>query len=141
MWKICDRLYLGDRRTAADKRALVKAGVTHVVNCTSDLPCSFPADFEYFQIRLSAQGSEFSSRMDSLCRFIDAGREDGAVLIHCSEARQRSPAAVIAYLCHSGKTVEEAIQLMREALRDRRPKFTPPPWGLMQHILTYYDQW
>ncbi len=132
MWKIIDQLYLGDSRDAEDLAWLVGNGVTHIVNCTSGLPCSYPDDFEYLQLVVSTY--DFAAQIDPLCRFIDAGRAAGGVMVHCNQARQRGPAAVIAYLCHRGYSLDDAVGLIRLATQDRPSGFSPPPSELLRPI-------
>lgn len=137
MWRIIDRLYLGDSHDAAAREALDAVGVTHILNCTSTVPCSFPDDFKYLQVRVEPE--DFADKIDEICKFVDHGRDEGIVFVHCSEAHGRSPAAVMAHLCHIGQTVDEAIQTVKEATRDRREEFAPPPFPLMEPILDRFD--
>lgn len=137
MWRIIERLYLGDGYDAANQAALTHIGVSHILNCASTVPFSFPDAFRYLHLNVSPQ--HFGDAMPELCDFIERGRAAGSVLVHCSDARERSPAAVITYLCHSGLTVDDAIQTLKNAMRDRPTDFAPPPLPLMQPILDRFD--
>ena len=41
MWEILPNLYLGDRADAQNLARLRERGVTHIVNCSRELPCPF----------------------------------------------------------------------------------------------------
>ena len=44
------------------------------------------------------------------CEFIDRGRQAGSVVVHCHGAISRSPAVILAYLCHHGQSLRQAAQ-------------------------------
>ena len=138
MWKIIDRLYLGTGRDAKDLDLLQKKGVSHILNCTGGVvPCSYPDYFQYLQISVHAE--QLTDQIDSICSFISQGCGAGKVLVHCSEARERSPAAVIAYLCYEGHPIDEAMGLLRQATSTRAEGFIPPPYALLEPLLKRFD--
>jgi hypothetical protein len=98
MWEVLPGLFLGDRGDAADRERLRRHGVTHVVNCSRELPCHFPDQFVYLWLRWEDPDPSLAERAPELCRFIDEGRGRGGVLVHCTGAVSRSPAAILAYL-------------------------------------------
>ena len=46
-------LYWAGDRTARDKAELIKAGITHIVNCSQNIPNRFPRQFVYCRVRVS----------------------------------------------------------------------------------------
>jgi protein-tyrosine phosphatase len=106
--QIIDGLYLGNREAAQQRERLVEEGVTHILNCTRELPCYHQGEFTYLQLHLLDPDPCFHEHLEQVCAFIDAGRQHGKVLVHCFAAVSRSPSAVLAYLCHQGATLEEA---------------------------------
>jgi hypothetical protein len=108
MIQIIDGLFLGNRQSACDRIRLLEGGVTHVVNCTEELPCYFDGEFHYLHLKLRDPDSAFRDCLPRIFSFIDAGRQNGRVLVHCFAAVSRSPATVLAYLCHLGEPFEQA---------------------------------
>jgi hypothetical protein len=108
MIQIIDGLFLGNRQAACDRVRLLEAGVTHVVNCTQELPCYFEGELHYLHLNLCDPDTGFRSQLPRVFSFIDAGRQQGKVLVHCFAAISRSPATVLAYLCHLGEPFEQA---------------------------------
>jgi predicted protein tyrosine phosphatase len=112
MWLVWDSLFLGGQRDAAALELLKQRSITHIVNCARELPCYFPNDFEYLALGLNDPDEAFIERIESACHFIDMGRQEGSVLVHCTAAVSRSPAVVLAYLCHLGHSLEVARKLL-----------------------------
>ena len=110
MIEIVDNLYLGNRGHAQDFNALVATGITHIVNCTEELPNYYEGRFAYHAMRMSDPDPDFHERIGPACAFIDEGRAAGKVLVHCFAAVSRSPSTILAYLLHRGKTLEEAVR-------------------------------
>src|SRR5690349_16678438 len=119
MWKIERRLYLGTKADSENAAALDSAGVTHIVNCATELPCLFEGAFQYLHLDLKDPDNRFRRRLPKALAFIDRGRETGAVLVHCSGGISRGPAVIIAYLCYSGSTLSKAVQTLRDVVRTR----------------------
>jgi predicted protein tyrosine phosphatase len=119
MWKIIQGLYLGTKADSENVASLEAAGVTHVVNCAAELPCPFEDTFQYLHLRLKDPDDRLGRRLTKALAFIDRGREGGAVLVHCAGAVSRSPAVILAYLCHAGSDLDEAADTIREAVRTR----------------------
>jgi protein-tyrosine phosphatase len=116
MWQILPDLFLGDRGTARDLPRLRERGITHVVNCSKELSCYFPDEFEYLWLRLGDPDPRFSAEITRFCNFIDAGRATGKVLVHCTGGVSRSPAVLLAYLIHLCGDLEEAVADLSRAV-------------------------
>jgi protein-tyrosine phosphatase len=108
MIAIFDNLYLGDREAARDLRRLKEAGITHIVNCASELPNYHEGEFIYLPLMLFDPDPEYYLHLTAVCAFIDAARARGKVLVHCFASISRSPAIVLAYLCHLGDPLPHA---------------------------------
>ncbi len=124
MWPILSRLYLGDREDARDRDRLVETGITHVVNCARELPSHLESEFTYLRLNLDDPDPGFRAALAPVCAFIDRGRTEGGVLVHCTAAVSRGPAVVLAYLCHHGEDLEDAAaRLSRGVLSGIDPIF------------------
>ena len=110
------RLYLGDREDSRDGANLRRHGVTHVVNCSVELPCCFPGEFRYLSLRIDDPDPRFSARAASAVAFIEEGRRAGGVLVHCTGGVSRSAAVVLNYLCHAGRPLHEACAELSRAV-------------------------
>lgn len=96
---ICENLYLGDQSAALSLDLLLHHGVTHVLNLTESVPNLFRPQLKYLQLKViddEAQNLE-SFFMPSI-DFIEEGRQNGKVLVHCKAGVSRSAAIVLAYL-------------------------------------------
>jgi len=116
MWLVWDSLFLGDKRDASEFGLLKRHGITHIVNCTREVPCYFPFDFEYLTLGLADPDPEFIELIEHTCQFIDMGRQEGNVFVHCVAAVSRSPSVIIAYLCHLGYKLDVAYALLDQVV-------------------------
>jgi hypothetical protein len=117
MWEILPDLFLGDRGDARDRDLLRQRGITHVVNCSKELPCHFEGELEYLWLRMDDPDPAFAGKIVAFCQFIDAGRERGKVLVHCTGGVSRSPAVILAYLCHLDGSLEKAVDRLSRAVQ------------------------
>src|SRR5438128_1012736 len=116
MWEILPNLFLGDRGDAFDGERLRKRGITHIVNCSRELPCHFEGEFTYLWLKMEDPDPAFATKIPSFCRFIDEGRRQGKVMIHCTGGVSRSPAVLLAYLCQINDSLEQAADRLRGAV-------------------------
>jgi hypothetical protein len=110
MIQIVEGMYLGNRESARDRQRLEAAGVTHIVNCTEELPNYHEGHFTYLAMKMLDPDPEFRKHIPGVCAFIDDARRQGKVLVHCFASISRSPAVVLTYLCHLGDTLEKAAE-------------------------------
>src|SRR5262245_6838806 len=108
VWEILPDLFLGDSGDACDRDRLRKRGITHIVNLSKELPCSFEAEFRYLWVRLEDPDPRFADKVPEFCAFIDEGRRHGKVMVHCTGGVSRSPAVLLAYLCYLEGSLEKA---------------------------------
>jgi hypothetical protein len=96
-------LYWAGDRTARDKNELIKAGITHIVNCSQNIPNRFPRQFVYCRVRVSG-GSKARQNIlyEEYCMaaaFIkDALELGGRILVTCATGYDSSACALLAYL-------------------------------------------
>src|SRR5438876_525792 len=117
MWEILPDLFLGDRGDACDRDRLRKRAITHIVNCSRELPCPFEGDFEYLWLKMEDPDPTFGTKIPVFCAFIDAGRIQGKVMVHCTGGVSRSPAVLLAYLCHLDGSLEQAATRLSRAVQ------------------------
>jgi len=139
MWIILRDLYLGDARDARDFDVLEECGITHVLNCAYDVPCYHDDKLQYLHLQLADPDPLFGEYIQDICDFIETGREAGAVLVHCRMGLSRSPAAILAYLCNSGRTLDEAIELLKSSLGERE-NFIAPSEVFLEQLREYFEK-
>jgi len=100
MIPVIDKLFLGNREMAKDARRLKQKGITHVVNCAEELPDYHPKEFRYLSLKMKDPDPRLATHLVAAAAFIDEGRAEGGVLVHCFAGVSRSPAVILAYLCH-----------------------------------------
>jgi protein-tyrosine phosphatase len=140
MWRIVPRLYLGDCKDAHDREMLLGVGITHILNCAEQLPCWYPRDFQYCHLPLTDPDPEFHEYIEKLCKFIHRGRKAGAVLVHCRAGLSRSPSAILAYLCWRGKSLDEALELLRKRVGETDGQFIEPDASFLEQIEVYFEE-
>jgi hypothetical protein len=116
MWEVLPDLFLGDRGDACDRDRLRAHGITHIVNCSRELPCSFEGEFAYLWLRLDDPDPSFEARIAHFCAFIDQGRQHGKVMVHCTGGVSRSPAVILAYLTGLEGPLHRAAERLSRAV-------------------------
>jgi len=102
-------IYLGSKVDASNLAHLQLLGVTHVLNCTAEIPCHFEEElaadgsgpaFVYKRIELADEVSvPIHEHFGEAFEFLDAARAaNSRVLVHCQEGISRSSTILIAYL-------------------------------------------
>jgi protein-tyrosine phosphatase len=56
----------------------------------------------------------FASKIPRACEFLDCATRSGIALVHCQGAVSRSPAVVLVFLCHQGRSLPEAVAYLSE---------------------------
>jgi protein-tyrosine phosphatase len=58
----------------------------------------------------------FGEKISTFCEFMDAARGQGKVMVHCTGGVSRSPAVILAYLCHLDGSLEKAVRRLSRAI-------------------------
>ena len=126
-------VYVGDKDFSRDRTHLRRLNVRYVVNCTPPLSSFGVAnyfekerDLEYLRLPMRDANTEsVLAHLPAAVEFLERARirADGAVLIHCNEGKSRSCAVALGYVIRShGKTLDEALELLRDARPQAEPK-------------------
>lgn len=130
-------LWLGNADDAADRAALRRDGITHVLNCAADVEAPEWADqVPYLHLKLDDSANSAGALAEALkpgLDFIESGlkclpksetsdrsgsetpRPSGGVLVHCRLGRSRSASLVIAFLvARRGYSYENALAQVKE---------------------------
>lgn len=133
MAKISERLYLGGEGDAMDREALVRAGITHVLNVSRQAKNYFPDAFTYHNIPiLDEPGVQLplDEGVSLISRLIVSGE---TVLVHCLEGRSRSASMIVAYLMATLKIdADAALQHIKSKRRIAQPNE-----GFMRQLVAY----
>lgn len=134
MWRVRDRLFLGDYRSgeraiageerpvAPDGRSAPFAGVVSL--CAFPLLVTGPAphpkhlETQWLQVPIADGGageSEFETALRLVSPFVRRRQRAGNVLIHCAAGMSRSVSMIAALLCEEGLTPEAAFELVAQA--------------------------
>ncbi|KAH3746148.1 Serine/threonine/tyrosine-interacting protein [Pelomyxa schiedti] len=126
--QILDRLYLGGQSDAYNPATIARLGVTHVltVAIVEDFykyRSCFPPTIQCMVVSVFDQDNEnivqYFPRTNA---FIDHGRANGVVLVHCVWGISRSAAFVIAYVMHHRRIdFHSALEFVRQARPIVRP--------------------
>jgi hypothetical protein len=102
-----ERLWLGSGRDASNLAKLSETGITHVLNCSDDVPNFFEEDSEagliYLKLNIGDFGTDIGIRrtFEDATRFVKNAIEsvpENKVLIHCANGSNRSVTVTIAVL-------------------------------------------
>jgi protein tyrosine phosphatase len=86
-------LYVGNNTAAQNAADLKRHGVTHVVNCTDNLPLYHEGTFRYLRFNISffPMYPNLAAFLDTLFEFVDeALAQGGSVLVHCLAGAHRA---------------------------------------------------
>ena len=129
--RVTDTLFVGPQFRRNGKTALVRAGITHIVNMRSEfddaehgLTIGNDSQVHYCYLPTVDDDPIAESHIVRGIEFIDnAIGRDGKVYIHCSAGVGRAPSMAAAYLVSKGLRVEDALGKIRRV----RPFIRPTP--------------
>ncbi len=111
MSRILDRLYLGDRLTAYNKRFITSTKINIIVNASKDIPNFYDSipEIKYYRVPVedNLQSEEFHTfyfcAKSLLPILYKEYKEGNTILIHCFAGMQRSAALVLLFLIYYHK--------------------------------------
>lgn len=118
MSAITDRLYLGSYEQARSFQWLKSKGVTHILNCSREIPAVYPDSFVYLNLNLDdVPEQDITDALVCSHMFIkwSLNKKDTVVFVHCMMGISRSSTMVIHYLMKSGMftNYEDAYRYVR----------------------------
>lgn len=114
-------LYIGSATEAAHQQYLLKMGITHILNVTSEIGNHYPQHFVYQRIPVKdTHDVDAFSKFPAAVKFIKRCWDvRGKLYVHCSAGIARAPAMVIAYLiAEKHVTLSDAFEFLQAV----RPK-------------------
>ncbi|XP_025112847.1 dual specificity protein phosphatase 12-like [Pomacea canaliculata] len=121
---VLDNLYLGGIQGPFNSEILRSQGITHILSILDrPLLAELVEGFKYkFIYALDLYDTDLLQDMEECLEFIEQGRQEGSVLVHCQAGASRSATIVIAYLmraCHMAR--DEALSFVKK----QRPIVNP----------------
>jgi predicted protein tyrosine phosphatase len=135
--QVTPQLYVGSQFNARGKRLLERQGINSCVNMRIEKDdAAFGLALEqYLHLPTIDDDAPTIEHLDQGVQFIKQVIQDGGkVYIHCGAGVGRAPTMAAAYLISEGKTLEEALAMIRKV----RPFITIMPVQLEQ--LKKYEQ-
>lgn len=133
------RVFITNFFGAKNKKKLLSIGITHIVNCTNELPCPFESTIEYLRIPVADNTHvQINSHFEEIVTWIDKAlesNENNKILIHCAAGSSRSGTVILAYILskqYETKTLEEIY----EEAKKHRPIIQPNP-GFYEQLVEY----
>lgn len=129
--RVTEALYVGPQHRANGKRALMQAGITHIVNMRAEfddaehgLTLNGTHTANYCHLPTIDDDPISAAHIREGIAFIErALAQGGKVYIHCTAGVGRAPSLAAAYLISKGCSVDEALNRIRAA----RPFIKPTP--------------
>lgn len=138
MQEILPKLWLGPYASGKKRDELREKNITHIMIVRSAkeriIAAKYPEDFKYHIVEiLDVPHVSLLPYLGECKRFLDEGRANGGVLVHCDSGISRSAAVVIAYVMHELRmTYDQAFQYVS----DRRC-CVHPNLGFMHQLSEY----
>ncbi|XP_013784671.2 dual specificity protein phosphatase 19-like isoform X2 [Limulus polyphemus] len=132
--EVTPRLFIGSQDVAQDLDILHRIHVTHILNVATGIPNLYEQEFIYKRINIfDLPETNIRIFFDDCFYFIDSGRQEGGVLVHCNAGVSRSATIVVGYLMNREKlSLDEALSKVISV----RP-FIRPNDGFMQQLIEY----
>lgn len=116
--------HLGSQEFSQDLSGLYRYKVTHILNVTTEVECSFPDKFIYKRIPIpDLPSTRIVQFFDEAFDFINECRaNNGCVLTHCFYGNSRSASFVMAYLMNTEQMrYREALEYLQIIRPDVNP--------------------
>jgi protein tyrosine phosphatase (PTP) superfamily phosphohydrolase (DUF442 family) len=141
--KITDQLYIGTTPGTKDYETLHSLGVSLVINMRFGAPPRHdPHSPPMKSLWLPAIDSPFfpipmwmlKTGVNEALKVIES---QGVVFTHCSRGRHRGPAVGACILIAQGRSVEQAMELIKQ----QRPVADPEVWYIRRRIMKFAREW
>lgn len=120
MQEILPKLFLGPYASGKKKDELKAHNITHIMIVRSAIEriiaAKYPDEFQYHIVEIpDVPTVSLLPYLEACKRFIDAGRAQGGVLIHCDSGISRSAAVTIAYVMQElSMSYDQAFQYVSD---------------------------
>lgn len=130
-------LFLGNCTMAADFESLKSKGISHIINCTTDMTCHHADAFTYLCLPLEdSPGNVLTPYLSRAIAFIKNGlASDGKIFIHCEQGISRSASVMVAYLMNKHRAGGYAGAL--KTIQLIYPKANPNFW-FKKELMDFY---
>jgi len=136
------RLWLGNKKAAADTEFLTRAGIDVVFNCTKDLPFAAQIPHQYrVPVDDNLEPQEIQNMLawspEIIAKLMKEYKRGGVILVHCHAGMQRSAAVVAMFIIAlTGQPAEKVMGFIRY----KRPITFFPEANFKQAILGFEKQ-
>ena len=133
--QILSYLFLGPGTCSQDKKWLEDNNIGGIINVTRTIPCTFPEDYEYLQIKIAdIWNQDLLGHLDLSYEFIERIKISGkSVLIHCAAGISRSSAVTVAYLMNIN------MDLIEESSRNKETVPKDAPLNILDRALLFVE--
>lgn len=114
---------LGSQDVAFELQILEDFNVTHILNVGYRIPNYYESKFVYKNVEiLDDPSTNIRIFFEGCFDFIDDGRQEGCILVHCNAGVSRAPTIVIAYLMKKfNMHLKESFNLVKSVRPSIRP--------------------
>ena len=137
------RIFISNFFGAKKKSNLEKHSISHIINCTEDLPCPFEATKTYLRIPIADNTHvNVKQYFKTTAEWIDKAIEESPsnnILIHCASGSSRSATIAISYIIQKRVHLDESTTSMISKAQEIRPIILPNP-GFIEQLEQYSQE-
>jgi len=134
--QVIEGLHIGGYIDALNADQMKKLGITHVLSIALGAEPRYPDQFRYMVVKAQDKSDQdLLSYFPVMQQFIDEGRKNGSVLVHCMHGQSRSAMVVTGYLMKTFQwTAPDALEFLHKA----RPQVKPRR-AFLEQLTLYYQ--
>lgn len=151
------KFYIGNFENASNLKWLKSHNITHIINCTEELPNYFPYKFKYLKLNLKdspedVYNGKFHKILDTTNYWINNAIKENfndnivnsGILIHCFAGVSRSVSITMNFMLDNlyydgnGKIKKMKANEARDKIRKRRKIAKPYEW-FYDYLVYYYE--
>jgi len=134
LFEILPHLFLGSQDAATNEQGLNEKGVKYILNVATGIDYKQQDGINYCTIPiLDLDSVDIIPIFEQCFDFIEIGRKDGGVLVHCNQGVSRSATVIIAYIM---KTEKKSFQESYNITKNSKQDINPNP-GFMRQLKEY----